>query len=252
MKSIGAIPKNISLLHALDSIGETIIISDKDYNILWMNSNATELLSQVAPLFGLSSAEDLIGVNMNYFHRHPEHQRDIMDRLSGRHRARINIRDRFVADIVITPIVEEHSQVTGYIVMLMDVTTKAEEDKEKEKLISALSVPMIKIWENTIAIPLIGEFDNDRADRLISSLLKEAAAHNIHYVLVDLSGLYQFNDQTKFYIQKLYDSPSLLGTQCILVGITPELAMAAGELNRSILSFHSAHAGLKFILDQKE
>jgi anti-anti-sigma regulatory factor len=246
--AIGSLPDKISALNALDSIGENILIADKDYNIRWMNSCAVKLLSHVAPLFGLSNAEEILGVNMDQFHQQPKYQQRIMKQLSGSHRARITIKNRFVTDIVITPINDKEDQLQGYVVMLMDVTTKAEEDKEKEKLIQALSIPMITIWEKTIALPLIGKFDKERADRVNESVLKECTSNGIQYVLIDVSGLYEFENETKDELQKLNDCLRLIGTKCVIVGITPTLAMTAGDISSSILTFQTAYAGLQYII----
>lgn len=248
MTAIGTLPKNVSLLAAIDSIGETIIIADKNYNISWMNSRAAQLLSSVAPLFGYNDVKELLGKSMDQFHEHPPYQRKIMEYLDKSHRARITIQNQFVADIIITPIRDKMNETQGFVVMLMDVTTKAEEDKEKEMLIQALSVPMISIWKHTLALPLIGKFDKERADLVISSVLQECTGTKIHYVLIDLNGLYAFEDETKFELQKLNDCLNLIGTQCILVGMTPKLAMTAGDLNKNILSFHTAYDGLQHIM----
>lgn len=252
MNGIGIWPENIKALNAINSIGENIILADKNYNIVWLNEAAAKLLSHVVLLFGYSSVKELIGTNMDSFHQNPKYQRDVMEKLTETHRARINIRNQFVADIVVTPIKSLSGIIDGYVVMLMDVTTKAEEDERREKLINALSVPMINIWENTLALPLIGEFDKSRADRLIVSVLEQCAQNNIKNVLIDLSGLYEFERETKFELQKLNDCLNLIGTQCILVGITPELAMAAGDLNKNILTFQTAYAGLQYIIKSEQ
>ncbi|MCM3790553.1 RsbR, positive regulator of sigma-B [Domibacillus indicus] len=249
MSIYGKIPENISPLHALDSIGETIILADKDYNVVWMNAQAHQVLSTVAPLFGLTSSRDMIGLNMSRFHRKPEQQKKFMDELSGSHRARITIRDQFVADIVITPIQKGSQPVEGFVVMLMDVTTKAEEEKEKEKLIKALSTPILKIWSNAIALPLIGEFNVNRFDLLISSILEECSANQIEFVLLNLSDLYTFDNDVEYQMQKLIDCVNLIGAQCILVGIPPALARLMTNLNRNILIFSTTYEGLKYIIE---
>ncbi len=69
--------------------------------------------------------------------------------------------------------------------MLMDVTTRTEEEKEKEKLINALSTPILKVWSNTIALPLIGEFDIVYVDLLISAVLEECSSNQIEFVLLN-------------------------------------------------------------------
>lgn len=251
--AIGQFPENIPLLKVMDSIGETIVIADQQYNVTWMNSSAAELLSNVAPLFGFNSVDELIGVNMGTFHRDPVYQEKVMENLKEKHRARITIRDEFAADIVITPILCELNNILGYVVMLMDVTTKAEEERKQEELINELSIPTITIWNQTIALPLKGKFDKERADRVLIAVLEECVAKNIRYVLIDLSGLVGFENETQQELQKLYDCLRLIGTECILVGIKPELAQAMAEERLSVhmLTFQTAYSGLQYIMDKE-
>jgi len=251
MAAIGIIPDNISLLTALDNIGETIMIADNAYTIRWMNSEACRLLTEVAPLYGFENCEEMIGMSMDAFHSHPERQREMMDKLTKTHRARINIQNEFVTDIVVTPVKDDDDRISGYIVMLMDVTTQAEEQKRNERLIKELSIPILHIWDKTIALPLIGEFDKYRSDELIAAVLMECAEKRIEYVLVDLSGITEFESQIRYQIQMMTDSLKLIGTDCILVGISPKLAMSIVALESRTRTFSTAYAGLKHIIEQQ-
>lgn len=248
MNDIGIIPDDISAIEALNSIGENIIIADTQFHIRWMNCNASDLLTVVAPLYHLKNSEEFIGKSMDFFHQRPEHQQGLMANLDSTHRTRITIQNRFVTDIVVTPIKNKMSEIEGYVVMLMDVTTKAEEEKKKERLIKALSIPILHVWKNTIALPLIGEFDTERADLLITSVLMECTSSRIEYVLIDLSGLADSETDVKFHIQKLYDCLKLIGAQCVLVGIKPKLASTMGSIDREIPIFSSTYAGLENII----
>ena len=252
MNEVGSIPNEISMLRALNSIGENIIIADKQFLIKWMNSNASKLMSVIAPLYQLEDSQSFIGLSMDYFYKRPELQRQVMDRLETTHRTRITIRDRFVTDIVVTPIMNDLNEIEGYIVMLMDVTTKSEEEKKKEELIKELSIPILHVWKNTIALPLIGEYDAERADLLISSVLMECSSHRIEYVLISLIGLRNFDSEVQFYIQKLYDCLKLIGAKCILVGISPKLAISMGALERDIPTYSTTYAGLEVIIEQQK
>ncbi|HSO58445.1 MAG TPA: STAS domain-containing protein [Paenisporosarcina sp.] len=249
MNEVGSIPNDISILKALNSIGENIIIADKTFHIRWMNSNASELLSVIAPLFKLENSQSFIGLSMDFFHKRPDHQQQVMNNLETTHRTRITIRDRFVTDIVVTTIKNDLNEIEGYVVMLMDVTLKSEEEKKKEKLIKALSIPILHVWKDTIALPLIGDFDAERADLLISSVLMECSSHRIEYVLISLNGLSDFDSEVQFYIQKLYDCLKLIGAKCILVGISPNLAISMGTLEREIPTYRSTYAGLEAVMD---
>ncbi|MDX1701836.1 MAG: hypothetical protein R3250_14515, partial [Melioribacteraceae bacterium] len=69
MHDIGTIPHEITVLTALNSIGENILIADLQFHVRWMNRNASDLLSIVAPLYQLKSSADFIGKSMDYFHQ---------------------------------------------------------------------------------------------------------------------------------------------------------------------------------------
>lgn len=81
MAEIGTVPVpiTIALLSAFDHIGETFMIADTSYNITWMNSEACRLLTEVSPLYGINNREEIIGMNMDYFHKVPEHRRAWMN-----------------------------------------------------------------------------------------------------------------------------------------------------------------------------
>ncbi len=243
------IPFDLSSTDALNSIGEVILLADKEYNIIWMNIKAKEILGSIAPFYGLSNSDDFIGFNMDYFHNKPDHQRRVMGELKKGHRARINIKDKVIADIVITPIQKDQNQenLVGYMVMLMDVTSKAQEDKRKEKLIKDLSVPILYIWDRTIALTLIGNLDIDRGEHIITTVLEECVKKGVRFVMVSLRGITTFDDSVRYNLTKLYDCLNLIGVECVVVGIRPELAMNIQELNH-IQTFKDAHAGLNYII----
>ncbi|WP_175990492.1 STAS domain-containing protein [Bacillus sp. Marseille-Q1617] len=247
------IPIDITGTDALNSIGENIIIANKDYTVTWMNTKASTSMTAIAPLFGLNSAEDMIGMNMDEFHELPPYQRRIMDDIHDGHRARINIKERLAADIVITPITSstQSGQVEGYMVMLMDVTSRAEEEKRRETMIRELSVPILHIWDKTIALPLKGELDLDRGEIVISTVLEECVKSRIEYVMISISGISRFDDSIRQNLQKLYDCLKLIGVECIIVGITPELAISIGEFE-NVLTFSDSSTGLKYIMSLQE
>jgi rsbT co-antagonist protein RsbR len=243
------LPIDITATNTLNSIGENILIADTDFKITWMNRKAIQSLQTIAPYYGLSRAEDMIGLNMDHFHRSPDYQRGMMKELGEGHRARIMIAEKIAADIVITPIypMEDTGEIEGYMVMLMDVTSQAEEQKRKDQMIKELQVPIIHIWENTIALPLLGDIDIDRGDHLISMLLEECTSKQIEFVLLSLGGVKQVVNHFTYTIQSLHDCLRLIGVELILVEITPELALNIKDVF-NVRTFRSANAGLKNIM----
>ena len=248
------LPINITGTDALNSIGENIIIADIDYNIIWLNSYARQSLNAIAPLYGLSNSDELIGLSMDFFHKEPLHQRKVMSGFTNGHKARINIKNKFIADIVVTPIKsiqDKNQKLEGYMVMLMDVTSQADEAKKLEEKVRELSTPILKIWDNTIALTLVGELDMVRGETIIPVVLEECTSKGIDFVVVSLSRVNNFDDSVRQMLQNLHDCLKLIGVQCIMVGIKPNLAVKIGELS-NITTFSDAHNSLKYIMKLQE
>lgn len=249
---MGEVTSDLTITDALNSIGENIILADLQYDLVWMNEEAENLFAKIAPLFGYAQAQDLIGVNMDKFHANPKKQRQQMDRLNEKHRVRINIKNTFVADTVITPLKDKKGDTVYYIVMLMDVTTRAGEEERKDYLIDSLSIPILKVWDHAVAVPLIGDIDEKRLNKLISSLLNECTKGAVQYALIDLSGIHTFNAQISHHLKQLHQALQLIGTECLVVGITPKLALSFQYFDREVKTFKNTHAGLQYILQQEQ
>lgn len=248
MKALGEIPVELKVENILSAIGENLILADVNYNIVWLNPAAVQLLSQLIKPYGIKNIEDLIGMNMDAFHEKPVRQRAIMDRLEKSHRTRINIRDRVVTDIVIDPIWKTEKEIAGYVVMLMDVTVKAQEEEKREQLIEELSVPVMQIWDHALALPLRGSLDEERFDLILSKLLNECKEQHAYYVVVDLSGVKKGHDQITYQLDRMISALELMGTSCLIAGVQPILAEQLFHFTRKVPFFPNVKAATKYII----
>lgn len=106
----------------------------------------------------------------------------------------------------------------------------AEKTKMLQKLVKELSSPMIPVLEGIVVVPLIGRYDENRAEDLINNTLNNLPKHQARYVLLDLTGLNKdISTYTAELIDKLGSAARLLGVEVILVGISAELAMVITE-----------------------
>ncbi|WP_226584739.1 STAS domain-containing protein [Halobacillus litoralis] len=241
---------DLTMTDALNSIGENILLADLQYDLVWMNDEAKNLFTKIAPLYGFKAAEDMIGMNMETFLNKSERHKELIKGLRGKQRGRIVIKNQFVADTVITPLESKRGKTSYYIIMLMDVTTKAGQEEEKDRIIETLSIPILKVWDHAVAVPLIGDLDEKRLDQLIQSLLKECTDGEIQYALIDLSGIQTFNAQISRHLEQLTQTLQLVGAECLVVGITPKLALSFHHFDRRMKTFKNTHAGLQYILKQ--
>lgn len=112
---------------ALDMVTANLIVTDANLTITYMNKAVMELLKEAEadirkdlPQF---SVADLIGSNIDIFHKHPEHQRRMLESLSKTHRATIHIGGR-TFDLVATPLTDAKGRRAGIVVEWADATLR--------------------------------------------------------------------------------------------------------------------------------
>ncbi|GAM12453.1 STAS domain-containing protein [Mesobacillus selenatarsenatis] len=106
----------------------------------------------------------------------------------------------------------------------------AEKTKMLQDLVKELSSPLIPVLDGIVVVPLIGRYDEDRAEDLIMNTLNNLPKYQARYVLLDLTGLNkEISPYTAELIEKLGSAARLLGVEVILVGISAELAMVITE-----------------------
>lgn len=90
--------------------------------------------------------------------------------------------------------------------------------------IRALSAPLLPIGQRTLALPLIGSFDTERAAWIIEKVLTEITAHRIRYLIIDLTGIGAFAAAFGQHLARLISAVALLGAKPVMSGILPGLA----------------------------
>ncbi len=116
-------------------------------------------------------------------------------------------------------------------------TKKAEELEEKLKLIEQqrkaieeLSTPIIKIWERVLVLPLIGTLDTRRSQRLTEALLTDIATTQIKVAILDITGVATVDSAVANHLLKTIAAVQLLGADCVITGIRPEVAQTMVHL----------------------
>lgn len=87
--------ENTRIKQALNVCQANVMVADTDYNIIYLNDSLNEMLAgneqklqQELQAFNMSK---LIGSNIDIFHRHPEHQRQLLDQLTDSYNTRIKV-----------------------------------------------------------------------------------------------------------------------------------------------------------------
>ena len=113
------------LKQALDSCQTNVMVADADYEIVYGNDTLMEMLGNAEAEIRKSlpnfDRTRVIGTNIDVFHKNPAHQRGLLDRLTGRHEAQLELGDS-TFDLTVSPIVDNTGERIGTVVEWADVT----------------------------------------------------------------------------------------------------------------------------------
>lgn len=131
----------------------------------------------------------------------------------------------------------------------------AEKTSELHHLIKEISSPIIPVLEEIVVIPLLGTYDEDRTGELLEKTLEQLPKYRAEYMVLDLTGLNDnFTQHAASLIEKLGAAASLIGTETIIVGISPQVSMTIQENGvelKQFNCFHSLQHGIHYALAQK-
>ncbi len=126
---------------ALDNASASFMIADADYNIVYMNRSAHELFesreAEMRQDLPNLDARNLIGTNIDVFHKNPAHQRGILAGLRQPHQGRLTI-GGVTFDLVVTPAFNDQGERIATSVQWMDVTEKLVTEEEMARAKSTL------------------------------------------------------------------------------------------------------------------
>lgn len=102
--------------------------------------------------------------------------------------------------------------------------------EQQRQAIEELSTPIIKIWDRVLVLPLIGALDTRRSQKLTESLLTEIATSQVKVTILDITGVPTVDSAVANHLLKTVASVRLLGAECVITGIRPEVAQTIVHL----------------------
>ena len=133
---------NARIRQALDKCTTNVMIANANHAIVYMNETATAMMqrNQVELRKSLPhfDANQLIGQNIDVFHRQPDHQRRLLETLAGSHRAQISIGTLHFGFIA-NPILDGQGQRVGTVVEWLDRTAEVNVENEIASIVEGAS-----------------------------------------------------------------------------------------------------------------
>jgi anti-anti-sigma regulatory factor len=87
-----------------------------------------------------------------------------------------------------------------------------------------LSTPVVKLADGTLAIPLIGTLDSERTQIVMENLLQAIVDQTAQVAIIDITCVPTLDTLTAQHLLKTVAAARLMGADCIISGIGPQLA----------------------------
>ncbi len=162
------------------------------------------------------------------------------------------------------PIRDEHGEIFALGGIANDITESRRVEDEKRNaalqaeiieaqgsVIRELSAPVLPLADGVVVMPLVGSMSRERIEQIARALLDRVHTDRIHTVLLDVTGMPDFDDAAVDEFLQLLRALRLLGARTLLTGIGAALArrlLARTEVIREIETVSTVQAGVELAL----
>lgn len=105
--------------------------------------------------------------------------------------------------------------------------------RQQEEMLE-LSTPVVTLWDGIVALPLIGTLDSQRTQVVMESLLRAIVQTNSRFAILDITGVATVDTLVAQHLLKTITAARLMGAECILSGIRPQIAQTIVHLGISL------------------
>ena len=95
---------------------------------------------------------------------------------------------------------------------------------EQSAQLMELSTPVVKIWDGIVAVPLVGTLDSARTQVVMEKLLQALVDTGSDHAIIDITGVPAVDTQVAQHLLKTVMAAKLMGAECIISGIRPQIA----------------------------
>ncbi len=243
------------LASTLDSIADGVIVADRMGTLTHFNPAAEQMLglgkldvqseewssaygffkadgvtpfpSTELPLYRSLSGESVDAVEM--ISRHPGRPEGTWLSVSSR------------------PVLDDTGAPVGGVVVFRDIGDRKRWEKELEhqlarereknltlermrQAMQELSTPVLEVWDDVLALPVIGIVDSKRSADIMERLLHEVEQRQCRFVIIDITGVDFIDTATADHFIRIINAVQILGARCILTGARGAVAQTLASL----------------------
>ncbi|WP_293232673.1 STAS domain-containing protein [Microcoleus sp. PH2017_05_CCC_O_A] len=118
------------------------------------------------------------------------------------------------------------------VLWVTEIFLKAREEviERQQQEMLELSTPVVKLWQGILALPMIGTLDSARTQIVMETLLQEIMETGSEFAILDITGVPTVDTLVAQHLLKTVAAARLMGTECIISGIRPQIAQTIVHL----------------------
>jgi rsbT co-antagonist protein RsbR len=101
--------------------------------------------------------------------------------------------------------------------------------RQQEEMLE-LSTPVVQLWEGVLALPLIGTLDSARTQVVMENMLQRIVDSEAEIAIIDITGVPTVDTLVAQHLIKTVQAARLMGADCIISGIRPQIAQTIVHL----------------------
>jgi rsbT co-antagonist protein RsbR len=126
--------------------------------------------------------------------------------------------------------------------------------KRQQQDLLELSTPVIKLFDGVLAVPMIGTLDSSRTQVVMETLLQRIVDTGSTLAIIDITGVPTVDTLVAQHLLKTVSAIRLMGAECIISGIRPQIAQTIVHLGidlQGIASKASLADALTLAMEQR-
>lgn len=124
----------------------------------------------------------------------------------------------------------------GLFVIELFQKSREEIITRQQQELMELSTPVVRLFEGILAVPLIGTLDSARTQVVMEGLLQRIVETGAQIAIIDITGVPTVDTLVAQHLLKTVAAARLMGADCIISGIRPQIAQTIVHLGVELQS----------------
>ncbi|MGW7103909.1 STAS domain-containing protein [Streptomyces sp. NPDC054838] len=102
--------------------------------------------------------------------------------------------------------------------------------RRQSRQLLEVSTPVVRLWRQVVAVPLIGTLDTARTQVVMENLLQAIQDEDAEVAIIDITGVPTVDTAVAQHLMQTVRAVRLMGADCIISGIRPTIAQTIAQL----------------------